>query len=299
MTAITEYKRWLLHMGSGAHKAIVERGMERRSALEYVAEVALEAGNNREFCALTPSFALAWAECGFPLIEPSHRLAASMMATSMPAEYVYEFVRMPWRCFAIHVHPGLIDDEAALMFVINSRDNNRIRALSFIGEHMTLGDESSIADWNSIVSEKIRIGKEEIDSTHHLYESSVAAFNKVNLLGRLFVSVCAELNSQYASEHTAAKTRAQGRESEPRVVTHKLTRNVRVDVRRAVREYADGDSHKSPSVQVMVRGHWKLQPHGPGRAERKLLHIEPYWRGPDDAPIAVRSHILGTPEDAR
>ena len=22
------------------------------------------------------------------------------------------------------------------------------------------------------------------------------------------------------------------------------------------------------------------------------MHIEPYWRGPEDAPIAVRSHIL-------
>ncbi len=30
----------------------------------------------------------------------------------------------------------------------------------------------------------------------------------------------------------------------------------------------------------------------PGQTERRFMHIEPYWRGREDAPIAVRPHIL-------
>lgn len=38
-------------------------------------------------------------------------------------------------------------------------------------------------------------------------------------------------------------------------------------------------------VRSLVAGHWKMQPHGPNRSERKLIRIEPYWRGPLDAPV--------------
>jgi hypothetical protein len=34
--------------------------------------------------------------------------------------------------------------------------------------------------------------------------------------------------------------------------------------------------------QRLVSGHWKQQPYGPGRKLRKLIHVEPYLRGPDD-----------------
>jgi hypothetical protein len=33
--------------------------------------------------------------------------------------------------------------------------------------------------------------------------------------------------------------------------------------------------------QQLVSGHWKQQPHGPGRKLRKLIHVAPYLRGPD------------------
>lgn len=38
-------------------------------------------------------------------------------------------------------------------------------------------------------------------------------------------------------------------------------------------------------VRTLVAGHWKQQPCGPKQSERKLIRVEPYWRGPLDAPI--------------
>jgi hypothetical protein len=45
-----------------------------------------------------------------------------------------------------------------------------------------------------------------------------------------------------------------------------------------------------------VRGHWRNQPYGPGRAQRRLIYIDPQLRGPEDKPINASTtvRILGT-----
>jgi len=40
------------------------------------------------------------------------------------------------------------------------------------------------------------------------------------------------------------------------------------------------------TIRHVVRGHWKMQPYGPGRSERKLIRIEPYWRGAGDVALS-------------
>ncbi|MBZ4398643.1 hypothetical protein [Myxococcus sp. AS-1-15] len=46
-------------------------------------------------------------------------------------------------------------------------------------------------------------------------------------------------------------------------------------------------------VRVRVSGHWKRQAHGTERRERKLIWVQPYWRGPDDgtAPVTTTHEI--------
>jgi hypothetical protein len=36
------------------------------------------------------------------------------------------------------------------------------------------------------------------------------------------------------------------------------------------------------TVRILVSGHWRHQPYGPGSALRRLQWIEPYWKGKDD-----------------
>lgn len=45
------------------------------------------------------------------------------------------------------------------------------------------------------------------------------------------------------------------------------------------------------SRRWMVRGHWRLQPHGEGRALRKAIWIDPYVKGPADKPLDVRETV--------
>ena len=79
----------------------------------------------RVIAAFGPSIALAWADYGFPVLEPSHTLAASLMATSV-SESVADTLELPWRCFAIHVPAGLLGEER-LAFILKSRDTGAIR----------------------------------------------------------------------------------------------------------------------------------------------------------------------------
>ena len=41
----------------------------------------------------------------------------------------------------------------------------------------------------------------------------------------------------------------------------------------------------------VVRGHWTHQPHGKGRALRRLQWVDDYIRGPQDAPLTTRTHV--------
>ncbi|WP_328853248.1 hypothetical protein OG994_12000 [Micromonospora globbae] len=54
---------------------------------------------------------------------------------------------------------------------------------------------------------------------------------------------------------------------------------------------APGDSGRSHTSRIWVSGHWRNQPHGPGRALRRPVYINPFLRGPDDAPIKLSTTV--------
>lgn len=47
-----------------------------------------------------------------------------------------------------------------------------------------------------------------------------------------------------------------------------------------------------PMVRFIVRGHWKRQAHGPGLQERKLIRIQPYYKGEDFAVTINRPYLV-------
>ena len=52
----------------------------------------------------------------------------------------------------------------------------------------------------------------------------------------------------------------------------------------------EGQRRRLTSRHV-VRGHWTHQPHGKGRALRRLQWVDDYVRGPQDAPLHTRAHV--------
>lgn len=46
------------------------------------------------------------------------------------------------------------------------------------------------------------------------------------------------------------------------------------------------------TIRFIVRGHWRNQPFGQGREQRKLIFIKPYYKGPDLADLVNKPYAV-------
>lgn len=234
-------------------------------------------------------FFVRWFRSGFPDVTLGHKLAASLMATQVSAEAAETMV-FPWPAFLIRVPEGLVSIDGG----------DPIVAISVLqGDGGMVGFDAHTRSGTSLGTFRVPpselIDRDDSADDPSLSHSEITATDEraLVLLRRLVVGVVLELASE---SNTAAIKRghhSKRRQSDdPQVWRFVLTRAVRVDVRAAITDFnLRGGS--SPRVQSLIRGHHKRQAYGPSNALRKWIHVEPYWRGPEDAPIAVRSHALG------
>jgi hypothetical protein len=237
-----------------------------------------------------------WATSAFPQVTLGHKLAASLAASRAPAEEAASIIR-PWHCFIVTPPKGLLPFRTTANFesdvdhirYIDRNDGRLVVSVESRG-HGTIA-RATAKDFAQAIATAER---EQWSPTRWSDEAHRAAI----LALRLFVGVCVELSatpnlptSAQIADRSGARAPKRGRDA-PTSWTFSLKRPVKVDCREALVDYIRGGG-RSPTVQSLVRGHWKRQACGPGGSHRRLVHIEPYWRGPEDAPIAVRPHDLG------
>ena len=113
------------------------------------------------------------------------------------------------------------------------------------------------------------------------------------LRGRILCGVCIEMDTPHMKEIIGkGKPSTENRKGEPDEWTFQLSRPVKLDFRNVITSYLEGKSGGKLKLQMMVRGHHRRQPYGPGRTKFKWIHIEPYWKGDKSAPIAERSYDM-------
>lgn len=216
---------------------------------------------------------VGWHSCGFPSIVLGHRLAASLMCTSLPSNIL---LSPPWPEFQIVLPAGLLPYRDTHLAIAHVSPGNPWAFTFYLGNN----DDPKATDWVHELDEE----------TRRRLRGSVCD---------LVVGICIEMDTPPIRERILLgppRHRLSKRKSAtPTAWTFQLTRDVKVDMREAVRDYIFGRRGSCPIVQSFVRGHHKHQPCGPGGTLRKWIHIEPYWRGPEDAPIAVRAHNLESP----
>lgn len=95
------------------------------------------------------------------------------------------------------------------------------------------------------------------------------------------------------SEPSEAATKARGRKATQRDAGRELVKVVRL--RRATRKGMD-EAHAAERserhVRWIVRGHWRQQVCGKGRAERRRIYIAPHYKGPEDGTLIVKDTVL-------
>ncbi|MCA9591395.1 MAG: hypothetical protein KC657_39135 [Myxococcales bacterium] len=238
-------------------------------------------------------WSVEWARCGFPRVEIGHRLCASLMATSMGAEVVADIV-VPWRAFAILIPSGVLAAEDAA-----GRLSHLTCAHAFHdrGKVRLIASAENLSVWSGAARDITELG--EAGAAAGKRPDFVATpfdardLRALQMIDRLFLGVCALLSSpdeQKAIARRFGQTRNRRRASPvPKAWTYRLKRDVTFDARALVHDYVAGGG-RSPTVQSHVRGHWRRQHHGASLADVKWIQIEAYWRGPEDAAIAVRDH---------
>jgi hypothetical protein len=235
-------------------------------------------------------FAAKWAVHAFQRLITSHTFAAALMCSDVQRE-VLEGIEKQWDAFMVMVPNG--------MLVAGALEFTRVLVASYrFGAQITL-----VAPVAS--DESVQQVVDQADSLPALLEShesdletglSSAVTRCLVLAKRLVAGLLLNLQHppNFKTRTAPARAKTKGREAEPehRIVT--VGKPIAIDCREAVREYIEhgpkrGRRAGPPTVQVMVRGHYRRQVCGVRRLERKVVWISPFWRGPEAALIQTRA----------
>lgn len=273
-----------------------------------------------------------WGASGLPLVKPfDANWVASMCATNVSPEYL-DMLRLPWPSFAIACPPG-----TGLRFGLSDPRPETAR-LPGDRKGLNEDSEVSVVYVTAVIpelGEKVLADRPELydgrerwlhiqSYTPGQWKRAAYMFRKMSELGddlttseldreeaqylrcqkmvsKLVAGVLMAMHAGQFRTTSGGKKRAARRGALPSCTEFAVGVPVRVRTVDFVREYVSKGPRKMlgpRTLQTLVRGHWKNQPYGTGSTSRKFIHVEPYWRGPDDAPIAVRPHILWKKSEA-
>ena len=239
-------------------------------------------------------FAARWAVHAFQRLMTSHTFAAALMCSDVHRE-VLEGIERQWDAFMVLVPNG--------MLVAGELEFSRILVATYsLGVEMEMmairGNGTTI---RSVVTAGLSIPELlSSDGTDLLHGDVDKATYRCFIMAKRLVAGLL-LNLQHPPNvkvrKVEARPKSKGREAEPehRIVT--IGAPLTIDCRASVKEYIEHGprrgKHAPPTVQVMVRGHYRRQVCGVGRLERKVIWISPFWRGPEAALIQTRAKVPG------
>lgn len=115
---------------------------------------------------------------------------------------------------------------------------------------------------------------------------------------RIALGMCLQMES--TPPDLQPKPRIKGRRKRKRDFAHPdvyvVGEPVKIDCRQALRESLNPKvrgPRKAPTVNWLVRGHWRNQACGPQRSQRKRIWIQPHWGNTHAPTLVVRPHVVG------
>lgn len=242
-------------------------------------------------------WSVTWVDSGCPtLVLASDKFAAALACTRATAD-IADDLELPWRAFYLKVPPGLL--AVARPSTGGTRDYSRIAVFGGTMPSIMLLIDPSKEDGATQILGANTVAEllfaDPDQEAFALWEDGDAKLRMMNVARRLVVGALYALQTTpQARKKSAASHGGSGREGPPRHRAIMLGRPMRLDLRAEVARYvAEGRGGSPPTVQSLVRGHYKRQVVGIGRGGRKIIWVEPYWRGPEDAPILARPYQVG------
>jgi hypothetical protein len=248
-------------------------------------------------------FATHWVQAGMPVLRLPQPVVAELVMCD-PKLAVPDELPMPWPAFVLVVG-GTWDlgseelrwvefrqDSRDLWFAATRTTKERYYAHGqtldqLLAPHDLTGFGDGLQSWR-----RERYGPELQRFIMSPDDDRVSLFGR-----RLAVAACQAIIS---GEPVARSTRSRKAAQRASVavaapcVEFVLGNNVRIHPRvaEAARAVARGEPQQH-AVRWTVRGHFRNQVCGAGRAERRRTWIRPYFKGPAGAPTLLRDHVLG------
>jgi len=246
------------------------------------------------------SLLCSWAHYGLREVQVGHKMAAALMSTTI-APGVLGDIRPPWPTMMVNIPGGMLKIDGGqktpedLLLVLVSHTGKGWTYTAATGGGTALWGVNMPAD--RVTS--IRWGDQPGHVCAELYPELTGLDDRaLVLLWRYIFGVCLLMqdggNYKAPKEGGGGKKGGKRQSKEPTVRVYVITRKPSYDCRESVRRYMAGSRPRGPqTVQCLVAGHFRQQPHGPQRSLRKTVWVEPYWRGPEDAPILVKPRRIG------
>lgn len=250
-----------------------------------------------------------WYNVGLPqIVLAGHKYAAALLATQLSKDILEDIVP-PWPAFyleiprgLLHVYDGAAKREVTITGVLVAHIEGK-RGLPRRWGFFAIAADSTVTLWKfGMTAERLLQGNVPGDFEGEPFLLPIEDLDErcASLLGRLILNVCLAMTDP--TQVRAPKEPKKGKKGkhnkrgskEPTVRTYVLGKTPAFDCRPQVEAYMrTGRAGSQLNVQSMVSGHWKRQAYGPRRELRKTIWVEPYWRGPEDAPILAKPRVLG------
>lgn len=237
-------------------------------------------------------FSAKWAVHAFQRLMTSHTFAAALMCSDVQRD-VLVGIEKQWDAFLVIVPNGmLLADRFEFTRVAIATYDFGARMMLITADPFSKERRSP----TGLTDEAPTLADLLVSEEENLHAESEAARCFVlakRLVAGLLLNLQHEPNFQIKKVEARPKSKKREAEPEHRIVT--VGKPIEIDCRASVKEYIEhgktGRKHGPPTVQVMVRGHYRRQVCGVGRMERKVIWIEPFWRGPEAALIQTRAKV--------
>lgn len=220
-------------------------------------------------------FSVAWMRSGFAKLEIGHKLAASLALTDVPDDIE---VQAPWHAWSLVLPPGLFGEEEHFARVWCMGTSPRF----------VVGDSGWIA--GPITRDMVL---PDTPTSNPLGRAVMVAINSLVRGCCLALSNPDDYRKHRTSSASVKPKRERSGEPDFGATRFLLSAPITIDMRTHLLDTIRGKrtgGGGSPTVQFLVRGHWRNQAHGPGRSLRKQIRIEPFWKGDENARVLLRNY---------
>jgi len=255
----------------------------------------------------------AWMDHGLQSVQMPARFQAALMATDA-REALDDGEPLPWPAFEIQVDRNLLRASSPVFSVLVARAPAHILIRDPIrgglyppGQIIVLYVEEAGPTTANFAPTLKALFDPELQANEaqrglayqRMNDLERAAVLKVaherrlwTMIARLVAGVVLTINEERDRNPLAfgGGRPAARREHTAKPMTWKLGKPLELDVRRAVSDYVNG-TRSELRTQHLRRGHWRRQPFGVGRLQRRRQWIEPAWVG--SGPRLLRPVRLG------